>query len=619
MSRNALKDYLRESRLFRNRIIVTAVAVVLLLGALVTRLVVLQVINHQHFTTLSQENRVDVRALPPTRGLIYDRNGVILAQNLPTFSLEVIPEQVKDLDATLQALGKIIEISESDYKSFKGQLNQQRRFNSIPIRVRLDQVEVAKLAANRHRFPGVEIEAKLLRHYPLGEKTAHVVGYVGRINQEELQRINEEEQDENVASSYSGTSHIGKTGVEKSYESILHGKVGVRQVEVNALGRIIRVLHSEPPEPGQDLHLSLDIGLQSEAIAAFGEERGAAVAIDPRNGAILALVSNPGFDPNLFVEGISSSDYKMLQQSKDKPLFNRALRGQYPPGSTVKPFIGLAGLETGTLNSTQKNYCPGFYQLPGHSHKYRDWRKGGHGSVNLIDAVTQSCDVYFYALAHQLGIDRLHEFLSRFGFGRRTKLDIEGERTGLLPSREWKKRVRKQPWYPGETLIAGIGQGYFLATPLQLAHATATLAARGVSNPPWVVQTKGIKYVSGAMHERDKPTILQQRNPNNWIKAIEAMTQVIEGARGTARALKNENYRIAGKTGTAQVFSVKQDEEYDEEKVEKEKRDHALFIAFAPVEEPRIAVAVVVENGGHGGSVAAPIAKRIMDYHLLKK
>lgn len=609
MAPTALKDYLRESRLFQNRVIFATVVVVLLFSALVIRLIILQVINHQYFITLSQDNRVKVLPLPPTRGLIHDRNGVILAQNLPTFSLEVIPERVNDLTATLRELGTIVSISDSDHKRFELLRNQRRRFDSIPIRVRLDQQEVARLSANRHRFPGVEIEAKLLRHYPLEDKTAHVVGYVGRINEQELQTID--------ASSYSGTSHIGKTGVEKSYEEILHGKVGLQQVEVNALGRIIRVLHSEPPEPGQDLHLSLDVGLQSAAIEAFGEEIGAAVAIDPRNGSILALVSNPGFDPNLFVEGISAADYDTLQQSESKPLFNRAIRGQYPPGSTVKPFIGLAGLETGTISASQKNYCPGFFQLPGHSHKYRDWRKGGHGSVDLTDAVTQSCDVYFYALAHQMGIDKLHGFLSRFGFGRRTNVDIPGEREGVLPSREWKKKFRKQAWYPGETLIAGIGQGYFLATPMQLAHATAIMAARGIEHTPHVVERISSEYTPVAPLDFKEFRSFEPSNPYNWNKVIEAMTQVIEGPRGTARTLKNSNYHIAGKTGTAQVFSVKQDEEYDEDKIEKKMRDHALFVAFAPVEEPRIAVAVLVEHGGHGGSVAAPIAKRIMDYLLL--
>ncbi len=612
MPQSTLKDYLRESRLFQNRALVSVAIVIFLLLALAMRLIDLQVFNHRHFTTLSQDNRVKVLPLPPTRGLVFDRNGVILAQNLPTFSLEVTPERVQDMDKTLDELGKIVVIDESDRKRFDRLRRQGRRFDSIPIRVRLEEEEVARLAANRHLFPGVEIQAKLLRHYPMEDKTAHAVGYVGRINERELKQIDN--------SAYSGTSHIGKTGVEKSYESILHGKVGLQQVEVNALGRVIRVLQSSAPTPGQNLHLSLDAGLQHAAMAAFGDETGAAVAIEPITGAILALVSNPGFDPNLFVEGISSKDYNALQSSEAKPLFNRAIRGQYPPGSTVKPFIGLAGLESSTIGSSQKNYCPGFYQLPGHSHKYRDWRRGGHGSVAIEDAIIQSCDVYFYALAHQLGIDKLHDFLERFGFGSKSGADITGERPGLLPSREWKRRKRNAPWYPGETLITGIGQGYMLATPLQLAHATAILAGDGVKRPPRVVRMMADSNGTMALPPNSvAQETLKKVNPTHWETVIEAMTQVIEGQRGTARSIRSDQFRIAGKTGTAQVFTVKQDEEYDEEKIEKKMRDHALFVAFAPVEEPRIAVAVIVENGGHGGSVAAPIAKRIMDYYLLEK
>jgi len=612
LSHVTLKDYLWESRLFRDRAVTAGALVLLLLILLTGRLIDLQVINHEHFTTLSQDNRVKLLPLPPTRGLIYDRNGLILAQNLPTFSLEVTPEQVANIELTLNELGKIITIEERDRKRFDRLKKQRRRFDSIPIKVRLEPKELAIFAVNRHRFPGVDIQAKLLRHYPLGEKTAHVLGYVGRINEQELQVID--------TSNYSGTSHIGKNGVEKTYEDILHGQVGLQQVEVNALGRVIRVLKSEPPVPGRDLHLSLDARLQEVAIRAFGEETGAAVAIDPQTGGILALVSNPGFNPNLFVEGISPSDYKALQQSDAKPLFNRAIRGQYPPGSTIKPFIGLAGLETGTIDPEQQTYCPGYYRLPGHSHRYRDWKKSGHGPMDLRDAITQSCDVFYYTLAHQLGIDRLHEFLGHFGFGRKTEVDIAGERSGLLPSREWKRRSRNAPWYPGETLITGIGQGYFLATPLQLAHATAILAAGGMNIPPRVVQRiEGAGDSSDPLLHSPLAELLPKVSALNWDDVVEAMTQVIEGRRGTAKRIRSEHYRIAGKTGTAQVFSVKQDEEYDEENVAKKMRDHALFIAFAPIEAPRIAVAVIVENGGHGGSVAAPIASQIMDFHLLGK
>jgi len=609
MPQVTIKDYLRESRLFRVRAGTATFGMILLLLLLILSLTKLQVFEHQHFTTLSQDNRVKVQPLPPTRGLIYDRNGTILAQNVSTHSLEITPERVPDLEQTLEQLGKIIIITEKDRKRFDRLRRQQRRFDSIPIRVHLEEEEVARFAVNRHRFPGVDIQAKLLRGYPLGEKTAHVLGYVGRINKQELKEIDN--------SAYSGTTHIGKTGVEKTYEEVLHGKVGLQQVEVNALGRVIRVLKSQAPIPGQNLHLSLDAGLQEVAVTAFGDYTGAAVAIDPQTGELLALVSNPGFDPNLFVEGITYSDYQALQESEDKPLFNRALKGQYPPGSTVKPFIALAGLETGTVGPEQKKYCPGFYRLPGHKHRYRDWKKQGHGPMNLRDAITQSCDVYFYDLAYQLGIDRLHDSLSEFGFGTRTGVDIAGERGGLMPSREWKRRSRNQPWYPGETLITGIGQGYFLTTPLQLAHATATLATGGLRITPRVVQSvRAVDQEEPTPLEPVSSLLLAQQDPTNWDRVVEAMVQVIEGDRGTAKRIRKSNYRIAGKTGTAQVFTVKQDEKYDEEEVEEKLRDHALFIAFAPVEDPRIAVAVIVENGGHGGSVAAPIAGSIMQYHL---
>jgi len=611
MYQTTLKDYLRESRLFRTRAISAALIILLLLLLLILHFAKLQIVDHAHFTTLSRDNRVKVEPLPPTRGLIYDRNGVILAQNLPTHSLEIIPERVKDLDWTLQELGKIISISDNDRKRFDRLKSHQRRFESIPIRVQLSDEEVARFAVNRHLFPGVDIQAKLLRDYPLKDVTAHILGYVGRINKRELQTIDN--------SSYSGTTHIGKNGIEKYYEETLHGKVGLQQVEINALGRVIRILESTPPVPGADLHLTLDSSLQRVAMEAFGEENGAAVAINPETGDILAMVSKPGFDPNLFVEGISSADYSALQNSEQKPLFNRAIRGQYPPGSTLKPFIGLGGLEYGIITATQKKYCPGFFQLPNHSHKYRDWKKAGHGAVDLYDAISQSCDVYYYDLAHQMGIDKLSEYLAPFGFGQKTGVDITGELGGLLPSREWKRRNKNQPWYPGETLITGIGQGYFLTTPLQLASATATLASRGIRLRPRIV--KSIR-LNGEPDPREQPVTQQQQiarqSEPHWDSIVEAMLQVTEGLRGTARLIRNEHYRIAGKTGTAQVFTIKQEEKYEEEKLEKKMRDHALFIAFAPAEEPRIAVAVIVENGGHGGSVAAPIAKAIMDHYLLQ-
>jgi len=606
----AIKNYLRESQLFLGRAIFAGLFVIILLLLLVLRLTDLQLLQHETFTTRSRENRVKVQPLPPTRGLIYDRNRILLAQNLPSYSLEITPEQVPDLDAAIEELGKIIPIGESDYSRFQRLRRQSRRFDKVPIRVRLTQDEVAAFAVNRHRFPGIDIEARLLRDYPLENQTAHVLGYVGRINEQELQEIN--------VSNYSGTSHIGKNGVEKAYESRLHGSVGLQRVEVNAKGRVLRVLESDPPAPGYNLTLFLDVDLQREATEALEDYNGAVVAVDTNTGGVLALVSKPGFDPNLFVEGISVADYQALQRSEDNPLFNRALRGQYPPGSTVKPFVGLAGLETGALTASQKKFCPGFYQLPNHSHKYRDWKKGGHGAMNLRDALTQSCDVYFYDLARTVGIDALSGFLADFGFGRPTGIDLTGELGGVLPSQEWKRRQRRAPWYPGETLITGIGQGYFLTTPLQLASATAALASRGTYIRPRVVASMQAPG-NDEPEEPTQPEIvhLPIAGAENWTTLIDAMVNVVEGPRGTAKRIRSNRYRIAGKTGTAQVFTVKQDEKYDEAKVHRKMRDHALFIAFAPVESPRIAVAVVVENGGHGGSVAAPIAKRIMDRYLL--
>ncbi len=607
MPQFSIKDHLHESQLFLGRAIVSGILVILIILALAGRLFYLQVLSHEHFITLSKDNRVKLQPLPPTRGLIYDRNGITLAQNLPAYSLEIVPEKTPDIEVTLQELAKIIDISEEDLQRFHRLLTQHRRFDSIPLRIRLQDDEVSRLAVNRHRFPGVDVKATLLRDYPEGMETAHLLGYVGRINQRELEYID--------TSNYSGTSYIGKNGVEKSYESLLHGQVGLQQVEVNAKGRVLRVLEDQPPIPGAKLRLFLDMQLQQIALDALGDFNGAVAAIEIKTGGVLTLVSKPGYDPNLFVEGISNQAYEELKSSIDKPLFNRAIRGQYPPGSTVKPFIGLAGLEYGVVGYHQETFCPGYYQLPGQDHKYRDWKKWGHGKVDMEKAIVESCDVYYYELARTLGIDRLHEFLSGFGFGQPTKVDLTGELSGLLPSREWKREKRREPWYPGETLIVGIGQGYFLATPLQLAAATATLANQGHHIRPRVVDT--IEKPDGTIQA--SPMIideLHQFDPEHWNQVIRAMRLVIDGPTGTARAIRSDRYHIAGKTGTAQVFSVKQDEEYDEESVALRKRDHALFIAFAPVDDPRIAVAVVVENGGHGGSVAAPIARRIMDHYL---
>ncbi len=605
-----LKDITQESNLFRSRVVTAYALVLILFLILLLRLVQLQVIDHRYFQTLSHNNRVKIVPIAPTRGLIFDRNGVVLAQNTPSFSLELVPEDIGDLDQTLTGLRELLEVSEADEVRFRKLLGAKRRFESVPLRTRLTEDQVARFSVNRHRFPGVDVYARLTRDYPLGSLGVHLLGYVGRISEPELRAVD--------PANYRATTHIGKTGVEQAYEGDLHGRVGYQHVETNAEGRTLRVLKREPPLPGRNLYLTVDASLQAVAESAFQGENGASVAIDPTTGEVLALVSLPGYDPNFFVDGIAPKTYRELLDSPDRPLFNRALSGQYPPGSTIKPFLGLAGLEQGIEQVHKRVWCPGWYSLKGRSHKYRDWKKQGHGRVDLDTAIVQSCDVYFYELALALGIDRMHDFMSEFDFGRRTGIDLLGEAVGLMPSSEWKRQVRNQPWYPGETLITGIGQGFILSTPLQLAAATSTLAMRGLRLRPKVglfTEDSTNKEVKSLSVARAEP--ITQNDPQNWEKVVSSMVGVVHGARGTARRIGSDAvYKIAGKTGTAQVFGVGQDEEYDEEKIEKKLRDHALFVSFAPAENPRIAVAVVVENGGSGSRTAAPIARRIMDHYL---
>lgn len=610
--REQLKDDYLENRLIRRRLVLSAVFIALLLGLVLGRLYVLQVIEYEHYSTLSDSNRIRIKALPPTRGLIFDRNGIVMANNLPTYRLEIVREQVGDLEATLQALRQYVDYSEQDLKRFKQSSKRRRPFESIPLRLNLDDEEVARLAVNLHKFEGVEINARLTRNYPQGEHAVHALGYVGRIDERDLAEVNEID--------YAGTTHIGKLGLEKFYEHELHGTVGVQQVEVNANGRTLRVLSESPPIQGNNLHLTIDSRLQRVAEQAFGERNGAAVAINPNNGEILALVSMPIFNPNLFVNGIGYDDYDALKDSPDRPLFNRALSGQYPPGSTTKPFFGLAGLESRVTKADQETYCIGYYQLPNEERRYRDWKKEGHGPMDLDAAITQSCDVYFYDLAYRLGIDRMSAFMQQFGFGVRTGVDSTGERDGLLPSREWKRRNEGMPWFPGETLITGIGQGALLVTPLQLANSVAAFSVRGERYQPRLVRSvekipdyKRIDIASRVVGR------YEMQKSANWEHVHKAMINVVHGLRGTAhRISQGLEYQVAGKTGTAQVFEIAQDEEYDEEEIAEKLRDHALFVSYAPAGEPRIAVAVIVENGGSGSAVAAPIARRIMDAYLLE-
>ena len=602
-----LQDHQRDARLVRRRMLAGAVAIGLLTLMLVGRMYYLQVIQYEHHSTLSESNRVHVQPIPPNRGLIYDRNGVILAENRPSFSLTVTRERAKDWQAELDRVVEILGLGESERALFEKRVRQGRRpFEPVPIMFELSEEQIARIAVNQFQLPGVEVTAQLVRHYPQQEHFAHSVGYVGRINEQELKRLD--------PINYSGTHHVGKTGLERFYEDDLHGTVGYEEVETNARGRVLRVLKRTPPVPGKDLVLTLDSRLQAAAEAALGGRRGAVVAIEPTTGEILAVVSQPSFDPNLFVTGISFRKYAELSESIDRPLYNRVMRGLYPPGSTIKPMVVVAGLDAKAITPQTKVFDPGYYQLPNVSHKYRNWNRYGDGWVDLDLAIARSNDTYFYDLAHKLGIDQLHDYMTRFGFGTRVALDVFEETAGLMPSREWKQRRYRQVWYPGETLILGIGQGYMQATPLQLAQATALMATRGKWIRPHLA-----KSVGGVPPVDTNPVPdIELRDPRFWDHAREGMESVVHGPRGTARRIgMGSPYRIAGKSGTAQVVAIKQGEKYDSEKLEERHRDHALFVAYAPADDPRIAVAVMVENGESGSGVAGPVARQVMDAWLL--
>ena len=595
-------------RRFIGRIVATVIFILLTLGLVITRLYWLQVTNHEVYTTLSTENRIRLLPLPPTRGEIVDRNGVLLAQNIPSIDLFIFPDKVKNIGETIDQLSKVIPISDDDKSRFYKLKKRQRRFERVAIRTGLNQQEMAKFAVERHRFQGVDMGITLRRYYPYGELTAHVIGYIGRINERELKRIDQ--------AAYSGTSHIGKTGLERYYEEQLHGEVGVQKVEMDATSHIMRVIETQPPVNGKDIKLHFDIELQRIAMDGLGEHSGAVVAIDIKSGGILALASKPGFDANLFVDGISFKDYGALRENPETPLYNRTIHGRYPPGSTIKPFYALAGLELGTVTANQTVYCPGHYRIKGSGRKFRDWKKSGHGTTNLYKAIEQSCDVYFYNLAYSMGINNMHDYLSQFHFGRPTGADMPNETGAVLPSTAWKKKRYNKVWVQGDTINAGIGQGYLLVSPLQLAYATAVLAGDGKLIPPRLASH--INDISTALADNEIPRI-EKKAPHHWQQVIQGMSQVVESPRGTAKRIRSKSYRIAGKTGTAQVVSMKQNETYDANKLAKDKHDHALFVAFAPTDDPQIAISVIVEHGGHGGSVAAPIARRVMDAFLLEE
>ena len=620
MARNSsLKDHYAEQRMFGRRVMAASIVVTLLLGALFARLFYLQVVRHEYFAELSQGNRIRIEPIPPPRGLILDRKGEPLALNRPAYQLEVTREQTPDLDATLAGLVQLGLLPAEDVARTKRTIVARRVFEAVPIRLQLSEMELATFAVHRPDFPGVEIRPRLTRLYPHGGVGVHALGYVGAISEQDQERID--------VSKYLGTTLIGKLGIERNYEDVLHGQTGYQQLLVNAQGRRVdRVglkapdLQRKEPVAGNDLILTIDHKLQEASEAALGTQRAAVVAIDPHNGDILAFVSTPTFDPNGFARGLTVPEYRALADNPDKPLIDRALRGVYPPGSTIKPFVALGALEYGVTNAKDSRWCRGVWQFPGSSHKYRDWKKNGHGSVDLHKAIAQSCDTWFYAISDQIGIDRMHDFLAEFGFSEKVGIDILGERSGLVPSRAWKKKAFKkkelQVWFPGETVIAGIGQGYMLVTPLQLAHATATMAMRGQRFQPRLVRAVRNSQ-TGKMAElapRRLPDVVID-DPKYWDEVIGGMVGVMQPGGTAYRSQIGAKYQIAGKTGTAQVFSIGQNEKYRESEVAERLRDHGLFIAFAPVEAPTIAVAVVIENGRHG-TAAAAIARKVLDAYL---
>ena len=608
-----IQDRFRETRIFGLRIMVMVVFIALTMLTLVGRLIYLQAINHEQFVSRSLANRLTPLPIPPVRGLILDRNGVVLAQNYPVLTLDITPEQVDDMGALLKRLGTLVQLSDYDIKQFNKQRKKRPRFEAQVLRSQLTDEEASRIAVNMPTLRGVDLKPSLQRSYPYGPLGVHLLGYVSRISERDLDNINR--------SAYRGTNHIGKLGIERVYETTLLGKVGVKKVETDVHGRIVsddNTTERIPPRAGGNLILSIDARVQEVAERALGNHRGAAVAIDPNTGQILALASTPTYDPNLFVNGIDQDSYNALLNNINKPLINRAINGQYSPGSTIKPFFALAGLQSKSIGPMDHVICKGAYSLPGDRHLYRDWKRSGHGVMDMTSAITQSCDVYFYKLAVKMGIDTMTKFLDSFGFGTRTGVDLYGESDGLVPDAAWRAK-RRARWYQGETVVTGIGQGPLLMTPLQLAHATATLAMKGMATRPQLLMAiqnpvTREEIMRPVQHEAS-PAVT---DPNDYNVVINAMINVVNGEHGTARRIGwNAPYVIAGKTGTAQVKSVAQGERYNKEETAEFLRDHALFISFAPADKPKIAVAVIVENGGHGGSAAAPVARAIMDAYLL--
>ncbi|MCP4827452.1 MAG: penicillin-binding protein 2 [Proteobacteria bacterium] len=603
-----------EANVVRGRLKLAGVMVLVLGVLLLSRLYVLQVVEYTRYQTLSLENHIRLQALPPVRGLILDRNGAVLARNTAVYTLQVIPEKVRDMDMLLQQVDELVGLEEGEVALFHKRLKRRPGFEKHLLKATLDDVQAARFAVNEYRFSGVTLDAALHRDYPLADLTGHVLGYVGRISEQDEARLD--------VAAYQGVSHTGKLGIERQYEAALLGRPGFEQVEIDAHGRTLRTISRQSATPGHILHLTLDADLQRVARNALGNRRGAVVVMEPASGEILTMVSSPAVDPNLFVDGIDHRTYQALRQLKDKPLLNRALYGRYAPGSTLKPIIALAALDAG-VKPHESIFCPGWFSLPGNTRRYRCWKRTGHGRLNLHGAIEQSCDTYFYHMGARLGIEQMAQFLFGFGLGQKSGVDLPSEPTGLVPTPDWKRASRQEAWYPGEDVITAIGQGYLLTTPLQLARAAAMLANRGQPVVPKLLRSEqdafsvAVPLVSAGPVTTVVSPLVNQKGID---QVIRSMTAVMHGPRGTARASgRRSAYRMAGKTGTAQVAAIAQGDEYDAKALPETLRDHALFIAFAPVDNPRIAIAVVVENGGSGAAVAAPIARKVMDHFFLKR
>jgi penicillin-binding protein 2 len=610
--RVAIKDLAAEARLFNQRAVVAMVIVFLLFSVVLYNQYQLQIVSYQDYQTRSEGNRIKVVPMAPNRGLIYDRSGILLAENRPVFSLELVPEQINDMAQTLAELAKLIEISDEQQQSFLQQVKQQRRFNSIALKELLNDEEVAILAAHQHRFSGVSVEARLSRFYPFADLFTHAIGYIGKINRRELQQLD----DSGQLANYAASRDIGKIGLERFYQQQLHGTMGYQEVEVNNRGRTIRVLRSVPAISGQDIQLGLDVGLQLTAQQVLKGHRGAIVALDPRDGAVMAFYSNPSYDPNLFVRGISSTNYNQILHSPDRPLINRVTQGVYPPASTIKPHLALLGLETNTISTSTKIWDPGFYTLPNSDHRFRDHIRWGHGWVDLYDAIMKSCDTYFYDLGVKLGIDRISEYMRKMGFGEKTGIDILEESSANMPSRGWKRARHNQPWYPGDTVPLSIGQSYWTTTPLQLTVATSVLLNKGMLATPHLVTA----FSTDDSITSNAPLLmpaLEVVNSKNWETVKDTMHKTVSTLGGTAhRAFIGAEYQSAGKTGTAQVVSIAQDQKYDADALDERHRDNAMYVGYAPYDKPTIVIVVAIENAGGGGSLAAPMARQLLDYYF---